>query len=35
MTQVEGETQAVLLRRKPVLGYQEIVLAVRCDEKDA
>jgi hypothetical protein len=35
MTQVEGDTQAVLLRRKPVLGYQEIVLAVRCDKKDA
>jgi hypothetical protein len=35
MAQVEGDTQAVLLRRKPVLGHQEIVLAVRCDEKDA
>jgi len=35
MAQVEGETQAVLLRRNPVLGHQEIVLAVRGDEKDA
>ena len=35
MAQVEGNTQAVLLRRKPMLGDQEIMLAVRCDEKDA
>ena len=35
MTQVEGDTQAVLLRRKPVLGDQEMVLTVRYDEEDA
>ena len=33
--QVNGDTQVMLLRRIPVLGHQEIVLAVRCDEKDA
>ena len=35
MAQVEGDTQPVLRRRKPVLGRQEMVLAVRGDEKDA
>ena len=31
----QGNAQAVLLRREPVLGHQEIVLAVRNDQKDA
>jgi hypothetical protein len=35
MAQVDGDTQAVLLRWKPVLSHQEMVLAVRCDEEDA
>src|SRR5262245_48002722 len=30
----EGNTQAVLLRRKPMLGYQEIVLAVRRGQEE-
>ena len=33
--EVQGNAQAVLLRREPVLGHQEIVLAVRGDQKDA
>jgi hypothetical protein len=33
--EVQGNAQAVLLRREPVLGHQEIVLAVRCDQEDA
>src|SRR2546422_3701914 len=32
MAQVEGDTQAVLLRRKTVLGHQEMGLAAPCDE---
>src|SRR5262245_52930353 len=35
MAQVEGDMQAVLLRRKPELGNQEMVLTIWCDEKDA
>jgi hypothetical protein len=31
VAQVEGDAQTVLLRRDPMLGHQEIVLAVRCD----
>ena len=33
--EVQGNAQAVLLRRESVLGHQEIVLAVRGDQKDA
>jgi hypothetical protein len=33
--EVQGNVQAVLLRRESVLGHQESVLAVRCDQKDA
>src|SRR5919197_1874142 len=34
-TKVDGNAQAVLLRRKPVLGDQEIIVTVWCDEEDA
>ena len=33
--EVQGDAQAVLLRREPVLGDQEMVLTIRCDEEDA
>jgi hypothetical protein len=35
MAQVEGDSQVVLLRREPVPGHQEMVLAVRRDQEDA
>ena len=35
VTKVDGNAQAVLLRRKPLLGDQEIILTVWCDEEDA
>ena len=35
MTQVDGDAQTMLLRREPILGYQEMVLTIRGDEEDA
>jgi hypothetical protein len=35
MAQVDGNAQTMLLRRKPVRGYQERVLTIRWNEKDA
>jgi hypothetical protein len=34
MAQVDRNAQAMLLRRKPVLGHQELVLTIWCHEED-
>lgn len=35
MGEVDGNAPAMLLRRKPVLGDQEMMLTIRCHEKEA
>jgi hypothetical protein len=35
MAQVDGNAQAMLLMRQPVLGYQEMMVTIRCHEKEA